>query len=163
MIRNVLAEIWLAKPETARRVRQRIGTVLDWAYASGYRESEAPMRAITKGLPKQPKKDGHFATMPYSKVPLFVLRLRERTGPHALLIVTRMGRDARHGWLGGAKRNRAGSRQQRETPLRPQTIFSKPRLTRFSTILSGARCRASVRNAAWGSCRFPQRKISTAA
>ena len=43
-----LAEIWLAKPETARRVRQRIGTVLDWAYASGYRDSEAPMRAITK-------------------------------------------------------------------------------------------------------------------
>src|SRR5690606_7985233 len=39
MIRNVLADIWLAKPETARRVRQRIGTVLDWAYASGYRES----------------------------------------------------------------------------------------------------------------------------
>ena len=31
MIRNVLAEIWPAKPETARRVRQRIGTVLDWA------------------------------------------------------------------------------------------------------------------------------------
>jgi integrase len=41
MIRNVLAEIWLAKPETARRVRQRIGTVLDWAYASGYRDTEA--------------------------------------------------------------------------------------------------------------------------
>ena len=50
MIRNVLAEIWLSKPETARRVRQRIGTVLDWAYASGYRETEAPMRAITKGF-----------------------------------------------------------------------------------------------------------------
>src|SRR3546814_12547115 len=49
MIRNLLSDIWLAKPETARRVRQRIGTVLDWAYASGYRESEAPRRAITKG------------------------------------------------------------------------------------------------------------------
>jgi len=47
MIRNVLAEIWLSKPETARRVRQRIGTVLDWAFASGYRDSEAPMRAIS--------------------------------------------------------------------------------------------------------------------
>ena len=78
MIRNVLAEIWLAKPETARRVRQRIGTVLDWAYASGYRESEAPMRAISKGLPRQPKKDGHYAAMPYAKVPRFIPRLRER-------------------------------------------------------------------------------------
>ena len=31
-IRDVLSPIWLAKPETARRVRQRIGAVLDWAY-----------------------------------------------------------------------------------------------------------------------------------
>src|SRR3546814_3026480 len=45
MIRNLLSDIWLAKPETARRVRQRIGTVLDWAYASGYRASEAPTRS----------------------------------------------------------------------------------------------------------------------
>jgi len=48
MIRNALADIRLAKPETARRVRQRIGTVLHWAYASDYRQTEAPMRAITK-------------------------------------------------------------------------------------------------------------------
>jgi hypothetical protein len=27
--------IWRTKPETARRVRQRIGTVLDWAKAAG--------------------------------------------------------------------------------------------------------------------------------
>lgn len=78
MIRNVLAEIWLSKPETARRVRQRIGAVLDWAFASGFRDSEAPMRAVTKGLPKQPKNDGHFAAMPYSKVPAFVASLRKR-------------------------------------------------------------------------------------
>lgn len=78
MIRNVLSEIWLSKPETARRVRQRIGTVLDWAYASGYRDSEAPMRAVTKGLPRQPKKDGHFAAMPYTKVPDFMTRLVQR-------------------------------------------------------------------------------------
>jgi integrase len=78
MIRNVLAEIWLSKPETARRVRQRIGVVLDWAYASGYRETEAPMRAVTRGLPRQPKNDGHFAAMPYLKVPDFMVRLSQR-------------------------------------------------------------------------------------
>lgn len=78
MIRNLLAEIWLSKPETARRVRQRVGAILDWAYASGFRETEAPMRAITKGLPRQPKKDGHFAAMPYDKVPAFLRRLPER-------------------------------------------------------------------------------------
>lgn len=78
MIRNVLSEIWLSKPGTARRVRQRIGTVLDWAFASGYRDSEAPMRAMTKGLPRKPKKAGHFAAMPYTKVPDFMTRLVQR-------------------------------------------------------------------------------------
>lgn len=78
MIRDLLAPIWLTKPETARRVRQRVGAVLDWAYASGYRESEAPMRAITKGLPRQPKKDQHFAAMPYEKVAAFIIDLRKR-------------------------------------------------------------------------------------
>jgi len=102
MIRNVLAEIWLTKPETARRVRQRIGTVLDWAYASGYRESEAPMRAITKGLPKQPKKDGHFAAMPYAKVPRFVLKLRERESFSRLALEFAIFTAARSGEVWGA-------------------------------------------------------------
>ncbi|GAY20321.1 phage-related integrase [Sphingobium fuliginis] len=102
MIRNVLAEIWLTKPETARRVRQRIGTVLDWAYASGYRESEAPMRAITKGLPKQPKKDGHFAAMPYSRVPRFVLKLRERESFSRLALEFAIFTAARSGEVRGA-------------------------------------------------------------
>jgi len=78
MVRNVLAEIWLSKPETARRVRQRIGAVLDWAYASGYRETEAPMRSITKGLPRQPRAAGHYVALPYSEMAGFLARLRER-------------------------------------------------------------------------------------
>ncbi len=56
--------IWLSKPETARRVRQRIGTVLDWAYARGFRATEAPMALLSKGLPRQPKKDNHFSALP---------------------------------------------------------------------------------------------------
>jgi integrase len=92
IIRDVLAKIWLTKPETARRVRQRIGTVLDWAYAKGYRASEAPMRSLSKGLPRQPKKDGHFAAMSFAEVPAFlqILRRRESMGRLALeaLILT---------------------------------------------------------------------------
>ncbi|QUT05550.1 integrase arm-type DNA-binding domain-containing protein [Sphingobium phenoxybenzoativorans] len=76
LIRDVLAEIWLEIPETARRVRQRIGTVLDWCYANGLRDSEAPMRSISKGLPRQPKKKGHFAALPHTQVVDFLHRLR---------------------------------------------------------------------------------------
>lgn len=77
MIRDALAPIWLTIPETARRVRQRIRTVLDWAHAKGYRPSEAPMRAISKGLPKLPKKGEHFAALPWQDVPGFLSKLRE--------------------------------------------------------------------------------------
>ena len=78
MIRNVLAEIWLTKPETARRVRQRVGAVLDWAFANGYRETEAPMRSITKGLPRQPRNNEHHAALPYPDVPTFLAKLRAK-------------------------------------------------------------------------------------
>ena len=78
LIRDVLAEIWLDIPETARRVRQRIGTVLDWSYSNGFRDTEAPMRSISKGLPRQPKKRGHFAALPHGKVEDFLIRLRAK-------------------------------------------------------------------------------------
>jgi integrase len=78
-IRDVLADIWLTIPETARRVRQRIGAVLDWSHSRGWRTTEAPMRSISKGLPRQPKKTGHFAAMPFADVPAFLSKVREET------------------------------------------------------------------------------------
>lgn len=77
-IRDVLAAIWLTKPETARRVRQRIAAILDWACAKGFRESEAPMRSVMRGLPRQPKSKGHFEAMPYVDLPAFMNSLRDR-------------------------------------------------------------------------------------
>ena len=75
-IQSVLLPIWLIVPETARRVRQRIGAVLDFAHGQGWRSGEAPMRAVAKGLPKQAKKGGHFSAMPYAELPTFVAALR---------------------------------------------------------------------------------------
>lgn len=80
-VRDVLAKIWLKIPETARRVRQRIGAVLDWAHAKGYRPHELTMRSVSKGLPRQPKGQEHFAALPWQDVPGFLLKLRET--PHA--------------------------------------------------------------------------------
>ncbi len=74
---NALSKIWLEKPETARRVRQRIGTVLDWAKAAEYRSGDNPINGIAKGLPKQPKKQSHHAALPYSEVNLFITNLRK--------------------------------------------------------------------------------------
>lgn len=71
MVRDVLADIWLTIPETARRVRQRIGTVLDYAHAKGWHEAAIPMRVVSRGLPKQPRKNNHFAAMHWQDVPAF--------------------------------------------------------------------------------------------
>ncbi len=55
LIREAMLPIWLTKLETARRVKQRIGMVLDWAYANGIRPTELPMRSVSRVLPRQPK------------------------------------------------------------------------------------------------------------
>ncbi|PJI88578.1 DUF4102 domain-containing protein [Sphingomonas koreensis] len=101
-IREVLIPIWLSKPETARRVRQRIGTVLDWACAKGFRATEAPMRSLSKGLPRQPKKDGHFAAMPYADVPAFVEKLGERESVGRLALEALILTATRSGEIRGA-------------------------------------------------------------
>ena len=44
-----IAEVWTAKPETGRRVRQRICAVLDYAHARGWRATEAPARSLAAG------------------------------------------------------------------------------------------------------------------
>jgi integrase len=103
-IHDVLAEIWLSKPETARRVSQRIGIVLDWAYAKGFRQAEAPMKSVSKGLPRQPKRSGHMLAMGHADVPGFLKALgegRQSTGRLALeaLILTA----ARSGEIRGAR------------------------------------------------------------
>lgn len=76
-ILNALSKIWLAKPETAKRVRQRIGTVLDWAKVAGHRTGENPINGIKKGLPKQTRKQKHHAALPYSEINSFITELRD--------------------------------------------------------------------------------------
>ena len=63
----VLQPIWLTKPETARRVRQRIGTVMKWTVANGWRQDN-PADAIAQALPKQTKSVKHRKSLPYDDV-----------------------------------------------------------------------------------------------
>lgn len=77
---RALAPIWLPKPETARRVRQRIGTVLDYAKAAGYRSGGNPVEGIAKALPRQPDRRDHHAAMPYTEVAGFIGRLQAEEG-----------------------------------------------------------------------------------
>ncbi len=103
LIREVLLPIWLSKPETARRVRQRIAAVLDWSYAKGYRPTEAPLRSLSKALPRQPRKDGHFAALPFTDVPALIERLRERSAAGRLALEALILTAARSGEIRGAR------------------------------------------------------------
>lgn len=87
-IRDMLAPIWTEIPDMARKVRYRVGQVLDFAKAKGWRQTDAPRKSVTVGLPKQPS-GSNYKAMPYSQLPAFVEDLRakaETTGRMALLM-----------------------------------------------------------------------------
>jgi integrase len=80
-ILKALSPIWLTRQETARRVRQRIGTVLDWAKAAGHRTGNNPVAEISKALPRQSELKGHHAALPYIEVPAFIDKARGEGEP----------------------------------------------------------------------------------
>ena len=63
----VLTPFWTIKPETARRVRQRIGTVMKWAVAQGFCDYD-PAQSVKEALPKQSKVQKHRKALHYSEV-----------------------------------------------------------------------------------------------
>ena len=65
---QVLTLIWTTRPETARRVRQRMRTVFKWAMAYGFMESNPAGEAIDGALPAMPKVKAHFRALPYQEV-----------------------------------------------------------------------------------------------
>ncbi|MER9546450.1 tyrosine-type recombinase/integrase [Mesorhizobium sp. M0437] len=77
---RVLSPIWLTKSETARRVRQRISTVMDWAKAAGHRSGDNPVEGVSRGLPKQIDTDRHHTALPFVEVGKFVAKLKRSNG-----------------------------------------------------------------------------------
>lgn len=73
---KILLPIWTEKPETARRVLQRLRTVFDHAMAAGHRSGENPCRIVAIGLPKQNGAVKHFKALRYQDLPDFISRLR---------------------------------------------------------------------------------------
>ena len=65
---HVLTPIWTERPETARKVRQRIRSVFAWCQAHGYVENNAAGEGINGALPSMPKQRRHYRALPYSEV-----------------------------------------------------------------------------------------------
>lgn len=66
-ILSVLQSIWVEKNETARRVKQRISTIMKWAIAQGFRNDD-PTLTLNQVLPKLSRKIKHRASLPYTEV-----------------------------------------------------------------------------------------------
>ncbi len=76
-----LSPIWTEKHETARRLSQRIKTVLDVAKSKGFRSGENPVTAIkdARVLPSVKARPKHHDAMPWRDVPAFYSRLDSRS------------------------------------------------------------------------------------
>jgi len=91
---RAIEPIWLEIPDTARRILQRIGTVLDYAHIKGHILHEVSLRSVTRGLPRQVKTVNHRAAMPYCEVPTFMTKLMRSpnsTGRDALRLTVLTG------------------------------------------------------------------------
>ena len=72
---NVLKPIWTVKAETARRVRQRIRTVLKHCQAHGYVKDNMAGEIIDGALPTMPQVKEHHRALDYRDMPDAVSRI----------------------------------------------------------------------------------------
>ena len=78
---QILAPIWLQKPATARRLKQRILQIFDWAKANDLRSYENPVLGVERGLAKQKCRTNHYKALPYAEIGRFFCQLdRSKSG-----------------------------------------------------------------------------------
>ena len=76
----VLLPIWSTKRVTAQRVRQRIGAVMKWGVAQGYREDDPAGDAISAALPNNRVAPKHQKALPHAEVGAALVRVRGSGG-----------------------------------------------------------------------------------
>lgn len=83
---GVMEPMWTTIPDTARRILQRIGVVLDYAHIKGMIPQPISLRSVRKGLPRQDRRVEHRQAMAYKDVPAFMAKL--------MVLPPSVGRDA---------------------------------------------------------------------
>ena len=72
----ILSPIWHDKPETARRIRQRIGAVMKWAVAMQHRPDNPAGNALGEALGRQRAVVRHRPALPHGEVASAVAAVR---------------------------------------------------------------------------------------
>ena len=73
----ILKPIWSSKPATARAVHQRIGAVMNWAVAKGYRPNNPAGDAIAAALPRNGNAIRHHKALPHGEVAAALAKVRD--------------------------------------------------------------------------------------
>lgn len=77
-ILDILTPIWFEKPETARRVLQRMEAVFKSAILRGTRTLASPCIGVAQELGNRNRIERHHAALPWQEVPKFITELRSR-------------------------------------------------------------------------------------
>ncbi len=123
---KVLSPIWTEKHETAKRLRQRLATIFDWAKGAGYYPHENPVNGLKKALPAVKRRAVHLPAMHWQDVHAFMADLAKHEGLSArtlefiILTGTRSGeaRGARWNEIEGDVWTVPGERMKRGVPHR---------------------------------------------
>lgn len=156
-IEGVLAQIWKEKPETARRVRQRLHSVFAAAIGKGFYEGANPVdKELTKALGKHNTRQKHHAAVPYGDLPAVFAKIAASEGNGARALAFTILTAARSGetrgmtwdeldldaglWRIPAERMKAG--REHVVPLSPEAldlVKGTPRVKGESLVFAGTK------------------------
>ena len=64
----ILMPIWIVKADTARRIKQRVSSVMQWCVAQNYRTDDPAGPAVSAALPSNNGKAAHLKALPHGDV-----------------------------------------------------------------------------------------------
>ncbi len=146
-LHEVLQPIWIKKYDTARKVKQRIEGIFEWARAAGHYEGENPVGRLKAALPTPRSKPIHHPALDWRDLPDFMLALSERNQLSARLAEFTILTCARSGEARGATwveisdqtwnipAERMKSRRLHRVPLSPQCVDLLDGLPRLDPLL----------------------------
>ena len=76
-ILRILSPIWSVTPETGRRIRRSIRSVMKWAMAHGFIENDPSGEGISGALPTMPSVRENFRALDYREIPQAIQAVRQ--------------------------------------------------------------------------------------
>ncbi len=72
----VVEPLWTKKAATGRKLRERMGVIMEWAIAQGHRTDNPASKAIVKALPRQTQRTEHRKALPFAEVGAAIVVIR---------------------------------------------------------------------------------------